>query len=292
MKNHEKVHDLQPPLYQCKECKKEFESRFDLQNHQKKHITLPLLKIYRCKHCDEKFYDLKLLINHTSEKHKNEAIVKENPIQNKVMYKCRTCGAEFKTLSFMKDHLSVHNIQTKAIFQFLKYKCIECGSEHDTIYDYFQHASTHMGIPTIVKTQDVKMYKAKPLKKLSCPDCSKQFPSQSSLQRHLGSHQNRWPRKCKFCSVTIDRRGDYLPHVNACHDDLKSYKCDLCSKKFFKETNLNSHKKIHSGERNFMCDICGFSFQAQNNLVSIFLIIEYTKVLSLDKNFCSKILKY
>lgn len=250
-------------LFECALCKMKFNNINGMKRHIQTHTQN--VKKYRCQHCYMVFVTASSFQMHLEKHRKKEAEKQKKTIQNKVIYKCRNCDEEFNTLSLIKDHLTIHDVQTKAIFQHLRYKCVECGLEHETIYEYFQHSSAH----TRAEMSEENL--AKLSKKLhECDICLKPFPSPSALRNHQKTHESQWPKKCKYCDTMIAKRADYMAHLNGNHDDLKTFICTQCGKRFFKERNLQSHVKIHSGERNYMCDICGFSFHAQNNLVSSF----------------------
>lgn len=49
-----------------------------------------------------------------------------------------------------------------------------------------------------------------------------------------------------FCRLHID-----------CHNDVKSYKCEVCGKMFRGPGNLRLHRRVHTGEKPYKCAIEG-----------------------------------
>lgn len=253
--------------FRCYVCGKIYNDPEKMKSHLKLHTVIPEHKCAVCNTTCLTADKLKIHMlkhkNNQSEKSKERS---KSKIGNKVIYMCRECGEEHKTLTSMKEHLIVHNTEVKAIFSHLKYKCVECSSEHETIYEFFQHTATHNFSKESSSSKSQTILSGRPTYK--CQTCNKLCRSRSDLLRHEKTHDSHWPRKCRYCDEIIAKKIDFLPHLNANHEDMKNFICNQCGKRFFKERNLVSHVKIHSGERNYMCDICGFSFQAQNNLVS------------------------
>lgn len=261
--------------YTCNICEQQFAGTTELQIHME---TVHNLKSEIMTQPDSddgskvkmKYGCTSLLQQHLemhSEERKKQALNKS--VQNRVAYKCTICSHEVGSLPEIKDHLSTHSVDSKSIFQHLLYKCSECQLDFGTIYEYFGHMSSHA--PAKLENTKGGVTRAVRKRPHVCEEtgCDKAFPSPSALRNHMKTHQNRWPKKCRYCDDMMNKWNEYMTHLNQMHEDKKTYVCSQCGKKFFKERNLQNHVRTHTGERNYMCDFCGFSFHAQNNLVSI-----------------------
>lgn len=283
LEKHLKLHKNETPLdkmkkFKCLFCIARFLTENELNDHVKK-VHNELTKLH-CNVCDEEFDELNALKKHEKQhdqksfknrkelqKHKKihddkERQRKKGEPRNQMIYICRLCEFETPTLSNAREHFQhKHQLKVKAVFSNLKYRCTECSASFETIYEMFQHNNEHTGNST-VKIGNVK-------KEFTCEICEKPFNRYAKYKMHKKTHSQKWPRKCLYCDFIIEKRGDYIPHMNKNHENLKEYICNLCGKRFFEQKNLTTHLSIHSGERKFMCDICGWKFHAQNNLVSL-----------------------
>uniref|UniRef100_A0A6J0T6B3 Transcription factor ovo-like protein 3 isoform X1 n=1 Tax=Pogona vitticeps TaxID=103695 RepID=A0A6J0T6B3_9SAUR len=111
-----------------------------------------------------------------------------------------------------------------------------------------------------------------------CPVCSKCFPLQRMLNRHLKCHSTVKKHVCTFCGKGFNDTFDLKRHLRT-HTGIRPYRCWVCDKAFTQRCSLESHlKKIHRIEQNyayrerrsklFVCEECGFTCSGSDEYYS------------------------
>jgi hypothetical protein len=98
-----------------------------------------------------------------------------------------------------------------------------------------------------------------------CPklSCNSFFRWPSDLRKHVDVHENR-VLSCNYCQYRNANPNNLHDHLSV-HFNLKNYKCDLCSSKFFKKKGLKLHLKVIHSTDDFVCVDCGFTSTKLSN---------------------------
>lgn len=101
-----------------------------------------------------------------------------------------------------------------------------------------------------------------------CNVCKKQFLILKAFRKHLRTHIEDRPFKCKECSRSFTEE-NYLNNHMRTHlpDEQKPHECGICKKRFIHPTMLHKHLLRHTGEKPFVCKICNKGCFAENSLL-------------------------
>ena len=265
----------------CPYCNKGIKSALLLSHH--KRLT-HLWGRFSCPECDTIFSLLKDLM-----KHMYDANHDRNPLVK--------CGSGFGGMGKYRngggcrsrmdiEYLSDHYVQCVAekikkretITKVLR-KCEVCGKVCKGKGAYRAHSLTH--------TEE---------RNVQCDRCPKRFKTKSLLRSHIKTvHEGRYDPvdPCSICSETFKFKaslkvhqyrahgvGDLMlcPHCGfkcftptrlklhmLSHEDA-TLQCSYCKKMLKNKKNLESHERIHTGEKPYTCSICDAGFPSEKGL--------------------------
>lgn len=105
-----------------------------------------------------------------------------------------------------------------------------------------------------------------------CQNCDKIFTTKPYLMSHIyTSHFVREKVKCEYCNAEVVNKWRLREHIRA-HMNFNSgkYTCNICDKKFGRNTELVLHKLTHNGkkEEGYKChfDLCETIFKRKDYL--------------------------
>ncbi|XP_055837826.1 zinc finger protein OZF-like [Episyrphus balteatus] len=149
--------------YPCSYCDKSFGTLTSRNNHERIHTGE---RPHECNICNIKFITKGKLKQHIKEQHLNEG----------VMYPCDQCGKEFNNLVNLKRHQKVVHDGIK------EYLCSHCDRSFGTAVTRNNHEKIHT---------DDRPYE--------CKTCGKRFITYALLATHKLMHIGKKPHECDVC---------------------------------------------------------------------------------------------
>lgn len=223
-----KVHPIE-----CNVCGKFFPNKAAANTHAKNHLKF---KPYQCTVCDKSFIS-RMKLNEHNNIHSGEA-----------PYKCSLCDQTFRRQSNLIQHKNFFHLKIKKRVK--DYFC-HCGEIFHSLKKLYWHKEIHDTKPK------------------QCMYCSERYIHSTSLTRHIRhAHDSTYLPKatrslniiCPICKITCIRTS--LAQHMKIHLGDKPFTCNVCSKEFSTNWNLQMHKWTHASRNSkpYKCKQCKCAF--------------------------------
>ena len=313
---HQKNHMLKI-LFPCSQCGKCFK-KLKLKSHQKycglpntKNSESSLVQVSACRTCGQKFCRQYNRIIHEKKCKGSSSVLPAHPIKNgtaiptrsidKLKQRCPHCPKAFRYRCYLLRHLVVHTRDKP-------HECSLCGQkytsrthclEHERLCDgvYRSSRSTtkadvkDKSLSLTTKFKSGQVAKGEVEGEYKCRFCTKSFMKPRNLRRHILTHTEVKPYRCKTCESCFSRYDHLRLHQNRCKGkrqrlEVRIFKLNLedCQRNW---QNKPDHTKRNAQEGNMAeCSSCGKCFASEINLAR-HVALCHTTVKPFSCNHCS-----
>lgn len=310
-------------LFQCSYCPRMFSRRYRWRIHHRGHNANSLLC---CLNCGQYFGHTKITQHQKtclqtsegsadlSKDDDKKTISQTNKVQcsqvlqssaiEMLQHKCPHCPQRFKYRSVLLKHVVSHT-------GLQPYPCMHCGHryasqsmclQHEAFCDgVYREGQTNAKSDAATHVSDMSSLREaqKPQAdgEFKCKFCTKSFMKPRNLRRHILTHTEVKPYRCKACDSCFSRYDHLKVHQSRCKgkrrrlevcipkislDDIgkgwqnkfgfqssekqQAFECNVCSKTFSVQSELSRHVAMFHVTKSFRCTQCGKSYAHESTL--------------------------
>ncbi|KAJ6641733.1 Transcription factor grauzone [Pseudolycoriella hygida] len=224
---------LDPNLFRCDQCGKQFSDERFLKAHIENHEPLNL-RAFKCDLCPKSFTREFKLISHKEFVH--------CPVQ------CDDCGMSFLSRSKLSTHIkNAHQpkVETTRI-------CDICGKSFANKY--------------VIETHMKAKHSASETPKFQCDICGAWIKHKAKLKIHMERHLKE-KATCPICSKVLINKFSLEDHIRRIHTE-KKHRCTICNKTLRTHLSLKEHMALHTGKDLYKCSYCTKTFKSSSNMYS------------------------
>ncbi|XP_041758521.2 uncharacterized protein LOC121586101 [Coregonus clupeaformis] len=251
-------------LHPCRNCGRKFSRDYNLNVHESTCNTVkPLQKntsnsgnsnMHSCRNCGKYFTRSdnrnvhEKTCNSVKPLQKNTLEIRTSS-RDKLQHKCPHCPSKFKYRSLLLRHIGSHTGERS-------YPCMHCGHSYAIQSRCLQHEAFCDGVNR-QKPPSASLVEYK------CNICTKTFMKSRNLRRHILTHTEVKPYRCKACDSCFSRHDHLKLHQSRCKGkrqrlEVRIAKVSLTDVGRGWQNNLNN---TDSGtQQGFDCSICSKSF--------------------------------
>uniref|UniRef100_UPI0037E7BF15 zinc finger protein 1035 n=1 Tax=Semicossyphus pulcher TaxID=241346 RepID=UPI0037E7BF15 len=312
----------------CSYCPRTFTKKIRLISHHNGHVTNSLLLCSRC----GQYFGFRKLNQHqkncedtkelntgssspnaslgesTSQTSQNvQRMCLQSNATKMLQFKCPHCTQKYRFKSLLLRHLVSHTgVQP--------YACLHCGNRYRSRTMCSQHEAvcdgTHKKLQSDDKSdtpkqssnmptlrESTRKHQAEGESEFKCKFCTKTFMKPRNLRRHILTHNEVKPYRCKACDSCYSRYDHLKVHQTRCRGKKQrlevcipkislndvgkgwqnkfgidsaekpaTFDCTVCSRCFLTQSKLSRHNTMYHVTKLFKCPHCCTSFAHEKTL--------------------------